>query len=81
MQDWLEVVNRGYKGKERLPLLLVGAKTDLVDKKVVPTEEAQQAAKDNDFEGFMECSSKSGDKVNDVFAAITEIILKKQGIL
>ena len=56
----------------RVPVLLVGNKTDLPDR-AVPSDEAKRWAEDNGFL-YLESSAKTGDGVADMFTVLAEIM-------
>jgi small GTP-binding protein len=81
-QDWLEVFNLGYKGpSKQVPIMMVGSKSDLEYKRAVSKDEAAEIARSNNMYGYMECSSKDGNNVNEVFFNIGHILLKHANII
>ena len=63
----------------QIPILMVGGKTDLEDKRVVTPEEAMKLQKSHNLHAFFECSSKTGQNVNVIFETLTHAIMKNQG--
>lgn len=81
-QDWLNIVRQGYKGPlEQIPILMVGSKLDLEYKRAVSRDEAFELAKKNNLFGYIECSSKDGQNVQEVFLEIARIMMKKAKII
>ena len=81
-QDWLNIVRQGYKGPlEHIPILMVGSKLDLEYKRAVSRDEAFELAKKNNLFGYIECSSKDGQNVQEVFLEIARIMMKKAKII
>ena len=79
LTDWLTVFNEANEiHDQKLPILLVGSKLDLEGMRTVPKEEAIKFAKDNNFIDYIECSSKSGENVEALFANLTKFMIKKQ---
>lgn len=76
VDDWLEVVKSEIKYK--LPILFVGGKADLIHLKEVSTKKAMDVAVKKGADGFIECSSKTGENVNKVFDLLTNLILKNK---
>ncbi|MFX0069994.1 MAG: Rab family GTPase [Candidatus Hermodarchaeota archaeon] len=77
MKKWLEVFRTRSDGSlNDIPLLMVGGKLDLEDKRVVSIDEAHSIAENNDFYEFMECSSKTGENVEDIFNSISKKMLE-----
>ncbi|MEJ2248944.1 MAG: GTP-binding protein [Candidatus Lokiarchaeota archaeon] len=77
IDDWLMVIRKEVKPENRFPILVAGAKADLEEDREVESEEAIKIAKSRGLSGFIECSSKTGENVDDVFEALTQIMLKK----
>ncbi|MFX1481490.1 MAG: Rab family GTPase [Promethearchaeota archaeon] len=80
-QDWLEIVKQGYKGPlDQIPIIMVGSKLDLEYKRAVSRNEALELAKRNNIAGYIECSSKDGQNVNEVFLEIGRIMMSKANL-
>ena len=56
---------------------MVGGKADLANEREVGTQEGRQIAKSQGFDGFIECSSKSGENVEKTFKALTRLMMIK----
>ena len=67
--------------EENLPLILVGAKLDLVDETSIDETYVLQILKLFKFISFIKVSSKTGRNVELIFQAITENMLENQGFL
>ncbi|MFX1258904.1 MAG: hypothetical protein ACFFAN_13685, partial [Promethearchaeota archaeon] len=81
LSEWLEVLKNGMKGGEKqIPILLVGGKADLKEKRSVDIKEAFEMVKMFNLSGYVECSSKTGENVQNVFYSITRIMLEKEGL-
>jgi len=77
-KDWIEIFKKGYTGKNsHIPVLMVGGKLDLEYKRTVTKNEALEIAKNNNLYGYMECSAKNGENVEDVFIEIARLMLKQ----
>jgi len=76
--DWLKVVEQGTIGQEEgIPILMVGSKLDLEHKRAVPMEDAMEIAKNNGLYGYVECSSKTGQNVEEIFIELTKEMIRK----
>ncbi len=76
-QDWLYIFKQGYKGPiAQIPIIMVGSKLDLEYKRAVSRKDAYELAKQNDLFGYIECSSKNGQNVEEVFAEIARLMMK-----
>lgn len=71
--DWLKVLKKNPEVQNRyLPLLLVGGKLDLESKgkRVIEKDFARDYGKEFNIAEFMECSSMTGENVENVFQTI-----------
>ncbi|MHA2398664.1 MAG: Rab family GTPase [Promethearchaeota archaeon] len=69
---WLSLLR---ETNQNFPVILLGGKLDLNDFRAVSREKAVGIAKALGFTGFIECSSKSGENVVEVFEALTRLML------
>ncbi|MBN1803457.1 MAG: GTP-binding protein [Candidatus Lokiarchaeota archaeon] len=76
IDDWMIVVNKERRQDNKFPLLVVGGKADLEDAREVSSEEGINIAKSRGVDGFIECSSKSGENVNETFEGLTRLMLQ-----
>ena len=81
-EDWIEIFKKGYAGKGRqLPVIMVGGKLDLQHKRAISSNDAFEIAKKNNLYGFVECSAKSGENVEDIFFEIGNLMIRKSGMI
>lgn len=76
VDDWFEIVEKEINSK--LPIVFVGGKTDLIHLKEVSTKKAMDLAMIKGADGFIECSSKTGENVHKIFSLLTKLILRKK---
>jgi Ras-related protein Rab-6A len=75
-QEWLTIFKKGYKGPiNHVPIIMVGSKLDLEHKRAVSKSDAYQLAKENGLIGYIECSSKDGQNVEEVFIEIGRLMM------
>jgi small GTP-binding protein len=78
LSNWLTVFKTANENhNQNVPALLVGSKTDLKGIRTVPSKEAKLFAQDNNFVGYIECSSKNGENVEELFRKITKIMMEQ----
>jgi len=77
IDDWLSVIRKEKRAEDWFPIIMVGGKADLVDKREVGTQEGRLIAKSRGVDGFIECSSKSGENVEKTFKALTRLMMLK----
>lgn len=82
LQDWLSLFYKGVGPPGApIPILMVGAKSDLVEKRNVDISFAKEVSKNYGFFDVIECSSKSGVNVELIFQLITREILKALNLI
>lgn len=82
VDDWMEIFNKGVeKGDNEIPLIMVGGKLDLNYKRAVSANEATEIAKQHNFLDYIECSSKTGENVEDIFFKIAHYILERDSLI
>ncbi|MHA1915953.1 MAG: Rab family GTPase [Promethearchaeota archaeon] len=72
ISNWISLLR---ETNQNFPLILLGGKLDLGNIRKVSREKAVEVAKSLGFTGFIECSSKSGENVVEVFEALTRLML------
>lgn len=76
LDKWLKVFNEANKEQsQRVSTILVGSKLDLNETRAVTEVDAAKYSKANGF-NYIECSSKSGENVENVFITIAELMMK-----
>lgn len=79
IDDWLVVIKK--KIDTLFPIVVVGGKADLADDREISSEEGIKIAQTRDADGFIECSSKTGENVEQSFQALTKLMLQKSNFL
>ncbi|MFX1235213.1 MAG: GTP-binding protein [Promethearchaeota archaeon] len=72
LDDWL----LNIRNRNRFPIIVVGNKLDLAEKRKVPVEEAIKLAKSRGMNGYIECSFQTGKNVEKIFERLIRLILK-----
>jgi len=82
VDDWLSIFEKNVRDKQiQIPIIMVGGKLDLQEKRSVETEDAVELSEKYNLQGYFECSSKTGDRVEDIFESITRKMMKYTGML
>jgi len=68
-------------GKNGFPILLVGGKSDLNNKRTVSYNDAIKYLKSYNLYEFIECSALTGQNVEKIFNNLTLAIMKKAGYI
>ena len=75
IDDWLSIIRKEKGAHHSFPIILVGGKADLVDEREVSAQEGKSIAKSRDIDGFIECSSKTGENVEKTFKVLTWLMM------
>jgi Ras-related protein Rab-1A len=82
IDDWLLVIRKEIKSEqETFPIIVVGGKADLIEHREVSGEEGINIAKQRGVDGFIECSSKTGENVEQTFDALTSIMMQRSKLI
>ena len=77
LKKWLTLFNDTLSNeKKKVPLLMVGGKSDLYKERVISTKYAEKISKKYKILKNFECSSKTGENVDKIFEFLTRSILK-----
>jgi len=82
IDDWLSIFEKNVREKQiQIPIIMVGGKLDLQEKRSVETDDAVELSEKFNLQGHFECSSKTGDRVEEIFDSITRKMMKDIGML
>jgi small GTP-binding protein len=77
LNDWISVFNETNEiDKQKISTILIGAKLDLQEARAVTEEDGIEFSKSKGFNSFFECSSKTGEQVNEIFESIANAMIK-----
>lgn len=82
IDEWIKLFKQDSVSGEKIsPILMVGGKQDLQGQIVITESEAQTIAKENNLYKYIECSSKTGVNVENLFETLIRDILKFQNLI
>ncbi len=82
IDDWLSIFEKNAQDKQiNIPIVMVGGKLDLQEKRSVETEDAMELSEKHNLQGYFECSSKTGENVEEIFVSITRKIMKSTNLI
>ena len=82
IDEWLEVFYQGsIDNQKKPPILLIGGKLDLEQKRAVYLEDARKISSSRKLYGPIECSSKTGEKVEQIFTFMAHLIMRNVGLI
>jgi small GTP-binding protein len=74
IKNWVKQIKEQVSS--RVSVVLIGNKTDLVDKREVKTEEGEELGKEYNYQ-FFETTAKDGININEAFEALIKTIAEK----
>jgi len=81
MDEWLDALSSELDTINQVPIIMVGGKADLEDRRAVGADWVKQIVEEKNFAGFFECSAKTGDNVELIFETLTRLMLQRAGII
>ncbi|MFX1478497.1 MAG: Rab family GTPase [Promethearchaeota archaeon] len=82
IDDWLLFIRREIKTEQdAFPIILVGNKADLQNDREVSGEDGINFAKSRGLQGFIECSAKTGENAEEIFDALTRLMMERSRLL
>jgi len=81
IDDWLVIIRKEIPVEDNFPIIVVGGKADLTEDREVTGEEGINISKSRGVNGFIECSAKTGENVEESFEALTRIMMQKSKLL
>lgn len=80
--DWIKIFKEGTQNEEiKVPIIMVGGKLDLIDRRAVSNEDAIELAKNHKIFNYIECSAKAGTNIEPIFYNIALELTKRAGII
>jgi small GTP-binding protein len=80
INDWLTVVRKKIRVEDAFPIIAIGNKTDLSEHREVSSEDGIKIAKSRGLDGFIECSAKSGENIEEAFQALSRLIINSESL-
>lgn len=82
LEKWLIAFKEGLIDENKdVPIMMIGGKLDLKDKNSVQRDEALKKFKQTNMFDFLECSSKTGENVDQVFENLVKKIMKDRDLI
>ncbi|MDX1797902.1 MAG: Rab family GTPase [Candidatus Lokiarchaeia archaeon] len=79
IDDWLMIVKKEIQAEDEFPIIVVGIVSELENREV-SSQEGLSIAKSSGVDGFIECSPRTGENVEETFEALTRLMLTHSGI-
>ena len=79
--EWMQSLEEGLGENFDIPILMVGGKKDLEEKRAFDKHVADELVQEYGFTDHVECSAKTGLNVEEIFNNLTRIMMKKNGFI
>jgi small GTP-binding protein len=77
MPEWLTIIDSSIRKQvDKFPILMIGGKADLNDRREVSKDEAFGTSRVYGIYSFFECSSKDGQNIEKVFVDLSREMMK-----
>lgn len=74
--DWLSIVKKEMSPEVSFPIIVVGILPESGRDRKISADEGIRIALSNDMDGFIECSPRTGENVEEVFETLTRLMLQ-----
>jgi small GTP-binding protein len=75
MDKWIQIARKELPPES--PIIVAGNKADLRSSRKVTSEQCIEFAKKNSLNGFVECSSKTGQNTEEIFRMLSKLMVKR----
>ncbi len=76
LDAWIKLIRENTEDRG-VSILLIGSKSDLADQRQVSPEEAKKLVEEKQINKYLECSSKTGENVKNIFHTLVEDIIER----
>ena len=75
MDEWIQIARKELPPES--PIIAAGNKADLRISRKVTSEECIKIAQENSLDGFVECSSKTGQNTEEIFRLLSKLMVER----
>ena len=81
IDDWFMIIKKEIRQKDEFPIVVVGLVPELVEERQIPGEEGIKIAKSRGADGFVECSPRTGENVEETFIGLTQLMMQRSNLI
>ena len=82
IDEVLSIIRKEIKSaQDTFPIVVVGNKADLEDAREITGEEGIEFAKSRGVDGFIDCSAKTGQHVEEAFDSLTRLMMERSKLI
>jgi small GTP-binding protein len=75
IDEWLKLIRKEVRKKNFFPIIVVAIVSESEEKRQISTEEGIKMAESRGMDGFIECSVKTGENIEETFEELTKLML------
>ena len=81
IDDWLMIIKKEIRQEDIFPIVVVGIVPESVEDRQISGEEGIKIAKSRGVDGFIECSPRTGENVEETFEALTRLMMQRSALI
>ena len=81
IDDWLMIIKKEIRQEDIFPIVVVGIVPESVEDRQISGEEGIKIAKSRGVDGFIECSPRTGENVEETFIALTQLMMQRSNLI
>lgn len=81
IDDWLMIIKKEIRQKDEFPIVVVGLVPGLAEKRQISGEEGIKIAESRGADGFVECSPRTGENVEETFIGLTQLMMQRSFLI
>ena len=75
------IVKKEIRQEDNFPIVVVGIVPELVEERQISGEEGIKIAKSRGADGFIECSPRTGENVEETFIGLTQLMMQRSYLI
>ena len=81
IKEWMDLIYKGLGEDTKIPIILVGGKIDLEDRRAIAPDIPNKIVQEYGFVSQILCSARSGYNVEEIFIELTKCMIKNTDFL
>ena len=81
IDDWLLIIKKEIRQEVNFPIVVVGIVPELLEERKISGEEGIKIAKSRGADGFIECSPRTGENVEETFIGLTQLMMQRSNLI
>lgn len=81
IDDWFMIIKKEIRQEDEFPIVVVGIVPGLVEERQISGEEGIKIAELKGADGFVECSPRTGENVEETFIGLTQLMMQRSFLI